>query len=148
MAQLKNYNPKALVVVRRQSGLSLGGEFYARGEVIDDDCISVRKKLQLYRQNILCHPHEVDKDTPEEKKDVSAVVVSPAEKDADKVDSDDRDKNDSSYLEQLYFGDINPEADNGDDAGEAEKSDKVSDTQEGKGESSEPVAKKRTRLKK
>jgi len=141
MAQLKDFNPKAVVVVRRQSGLSLGGQHYGRGEIIDDDCISVRKKLQLYRQNILCHPHEIE--------DAKRAVVTPVEKIEPDVEFDDRNDEDF-FQDEVEFEDeddsedVKPKTDNGDDA------DKVSKTQESKGSSSEAVVEKkqRTRRKK
>lgn len=142
MARLKDFNPKGVVVVRRQSGLSLGGRLYERGEAVDDDCISLRKKLQLYRQNILCHPYEIEE---------VSVVVTPVEV-VDPVEFDDRDDEDF-FEDETYFDDeddsedVKPEADNGDDA-EAEKSEKVSETQESEEEivSEEITAPKRRRL--
>lgn len=59
MALGKDFNPKGVLVARKSGGLALGGRRYAQGEAISDDCISLRKKQQLYKQNLVCHPHEV-----------------------------------------------------------------------------------------
>lgn len=59
MALSKDFNPKGVLVARKVCGLALGGRRYAQGEAIADDCISMRKKQQLYKQNLVCHPHEV-----------------------------------------------------------------------------------------
>ncbi len=134
MAQLKDFNPKAVVVVRRQSGLSLGGQFYGRGDVIDDDSLSVRKKLQLYRQNILCHPHEIE--------EAKKAVVTPAAEVVDPdIEFDDRDDEDF-FEDETYFDDedsedVKPETDNGDDPDANVAT--GSETQESEGESSEEV---------
>lgn len=59
MANMRDFNPKAVVVVRKASGLSLNGRRYLQGEAISDDCISLRKRMQLYKQNFLCYPHDL-----------------------------------------------------------------------------------------
>lgn len=61
MAKSRDYNPKGAVVVKKARGLKIGGKSYAQGEVISDDCISLRKRMQLYKQNFICHPWEVEK---------------------------------------------------------------------------------------
>ena len=129
MARTTGFNPKAVLVARKSRGLDLGGKHYEQGEAIDDDCISFRKRRQLYAQNHVCHPHELDKKSApvEVEEDKNLVDGLTAEEEAEKAKSTEDA--------------VNPEADNGDDADASVA--EVSDTQESEGEvSSEPEKEK------
>jgi len=128
MARTSGFNPKAVLVARKSRGLDLGGRHYEQGEVIDDDCISFRKRRQLYAQNHVCHPHELDKSVPAEvEEDKNLADGLAAEEEAEKAKSTEDA--------------VNPEADNGDDSDASVATE--SDTQESEGEApSEPEKKK------
>ena len=122
MANVKDFNPNAVLVVRGRRGLRIGGRLYQQGAAVADDCLSMRKRQQLFAQNYLCYPHDLDTEVVEK-----AEVVELDEKKEDKESKD-----------------VKPEAGNGDDA-ESDKSEEksedkpeeVSETQEGEGESSD-----------
>ena len=131
MALSKDFNPRGVLVARKSGGLALGGRQYEQGEVIPDDCISLRKSMQLYKQNHVCHPHELapqalpntDQRSEEQK---AADDAAQAKKDAE-----------AKEKEAAESEDVKPEAGNGDDSDASVATE--SDTQESEGEaSSEP----------
>ncbi len=117
MARTTGFNPKAVLVARKSRGLALAGKRYEQGEAIDDDCISFRKRRQLYAQNLVCHPHELDKNSlPAEVKEAEEAK--------------------STKEEDV----VNPKADNGDDSDASVATE--SNTQESEGEASSEPEKK------
>ena len=124
MALGKDFNPKGVLVARKSGGLALGGRRYAQGEAISDDCISLRKKQQLYKQNLVCHPHEISAaalpaapELTEEQKQAQA------KKDADAQAVADKEAEDAKAAE------AEAEAEKGDDdnSGEEGSSEEPSD---------------------
>lgn len=128
MARTKGFNPKAVLVARKSRGLSLGGKRYEQGDAIDDDCITFRKRRQLYAQNLVCHPHELDKKS------------APAEVEEDKNLADGLTAEEEAEKAKSTEDAVNPEAGNGDDADASVA--EVSDTQESEGEASSEPEKK------
>ena len=116
MAKMRDFNPKAVLVVRKASGMSLGGRRYLQGQPVRDDCISLRKRQQLFGQNYLCYPHDLKENAFEDAKVREAAANEQTEE--------------------------KPETDNGDDAG-SDNSETVSETQEG-GSDSETTSEEST----
>ena len=164
MAKISDFNPNAVVVVRKRQGLKIGGRLYEQGQAVTDGCLSLRKRQQLFAQNHLCYPHELE-GALEDSKQRQADNVEGLEGDGtgDQMSEDGVRTNNEAAADEAA-DDSRPEGyveEEADDESEEDKSEDESEDdaegdddksgEEGSEEPSKPVVaskKKRTRKKK
>tara|TARA_R100001086_G_scaffold240819_1_gene167308 strand:+ start:168 stop:665 length:498 start_codon:yes stop_codon:yes gene_type:complete len=157
MADMKTFNPKGVLVSRKAKPLSLGGRRYNQGDAIEDDCISFRKRRQLYEQNVVCHPHEL-----EALQDTQAANAAAALEDATQEEMEERADAEAEASREALRAEgkevtetadpavLDPEPvtePTGEEPGEGEGDDEKSG-EEGSEEPSKPVASKKPSKKK
>lgn len=155
MAKMRDFNPRAVLVVRKASGLSLGGRRYLQGQVVGDDCVSLRKRQQLYRQNFLCYPHDLPDGAAEaaEAREAAANGEQPEGLEGDGTGdqlSEDGVRTNNEANADAEADASRPEGseEEADDAAKSEGDDEDNSGEEGSEEPSEPVASKKKAKKK
>ena len=145
MANVKDFNPKAVLVVRKKQGLKIGGRLYEKGEPVSDDCITLRKKLQLFKQGFLCYPHDLQiaKEAPSKELPEGEQMSEDGVRTNDEARADaeaDASRKVIEDAEAAKAAEADAKAKEEDDAAEAAAADANSDDKSGEADSKESAA--------